>query len=187
MSDFRGVLFAVIPALIAGVLAGYLIFGNGSCSRKSQSVKRVVIHTDTIVRHVRIREQILIPQYSEQVKIIRDTVFTDNGAAIDEREVREYKAQADTIIKENECLFEVSFISPVPLSEESFFRLSVNCPPVVTLRPEINNVPEVNGESGGIGERISLGAFIGYGVSVTDKKVSYAPVAGIGIGIRILP
>lgn len=187
MSDFRGVLFAVILALIAGVLAGYLIFGNGSCGRKSQSGKRVVIHTDTIVRDVRIKEQILIPQYSEQVKIIRDTVFTDNGAAIEEREVREYTAQADTILEENGCLFEISFISPVPLRKESFFRLSVNCPPVVTVRPEIDNVPEVNGENGGIGERISLGAFIGYGVSVTDKKVSYAPVAGIGIGIRILP
>lgn len=187
MSDLRGVLFLSLTALAAGILAGYLIFSERGCAEGSEKAERIVLHTDTIIKPVRIREKILIPEYSERVKVLQDTVFISNESVIQERETAEFTAKADTLIEENGCLFEVSFNSPAPLRKDSFFRLSVNCPPVAVSSYELIREKESSGGSTGLFERIYLGAFIGYGASVNEGTVIYAPAAGLGIGIRILP
>lgn len=154
----------IVLAIVIGIFIGWGIKPTPKCPEPQVKI-------DTVYNTITIRDTIYKPKFytiKDTIRITQlDTFYIEN----------QYIAEVDTVFEDDLLSGKVSFISNLPLSQDSYFKMSFNVKTKEVIRTI--TIPE---EPSFWYKRFI--PYIGVGLSYSeDEKIR--PSIQLGIGIRL--
>lgn len=160
----KSILILIILSIIIGIFIGWGIKPKAKCPEPQ-------VITDTVITYVTLKDTLTVKKFLTK----RDTIFIKE---LDTFYIKtEYIANADTTYQDSLLQADISFISDIPLSKNSFFDLRFKL-----KQKEIIKTVFVEKEPSFWYKRFI--PYLGVGLSLTQEN-KIEPSIQLGIGIRL--